>query len=167
MTNYQEIIEQLQLQKHPEGGYFKEIYRSEESIHQNALPKRYLGARNISTFIYFMLTENDISAFHRIKSDEIWHHYMGDDVELLLINASGELERHLLGKGLKQGALPQVVIPKDHWFAGRVVPGGSYCLMGCTVAPGFDFEDFELADRAALTQEFPDLEETVVEFTYQ
>lgn len=163
--NYQDIIDKLALQKHPEGGYFKEMYRAEETLHKNQLPERYTGTRNISTCIYFMLTENDISVFHKIKSDEIWHHYMGDAVEIFVIEGDGNITTHVLGKDLLNNQVPQVMMPKDHWFAAKVVEGGSYSLMGCTVAPGFDFDDFEMAERESLLENYPQLKEWINIYT--
>lgn len=143
----------LELTQHVEGGAFKEVYRSQDVLRQNVLSKEHNGDRNISTAIYFLLTFGDFSAFHRIASDELWHHYDGDTLHVYEITLNGELITHKLGKD--EDAQPQLIIPAGSWFASRVETEGGFTLCGCTVAPGFDFEDFELADRELLQKEFP------------
>jgi hypothetical protein len=146
-----DIISRLDLQPHPEGGYYKEYYRSELEI----MPKGFKGARNVSTAIYFMLTENMFSAFHRIKSDEIWHHYLGGTAEIHILEPNGAYRIDRLGSGLELGNDLQVVVPANSWFASRLVPDDGFMLAGCTVAPGFDFRDFQLAERQELIEKFP------------
>lgn len=158
------LIKQLNLSKHPEGGYFRELYRSNELIPQSNLPSRYSGARSISTSIYFMLTKNDVSKFHRIKSDEIWHFYLGDPLDIYVINNNGELKVLRLGNDFGKGETPQIIIEKNQWF-GAKTSANSFSLLGCTVAPGFDFEDFELAERGTLLSDYPHLEKVIKEFT--
>lgn len=148
-------IHKLQLNKHPEGGYYKEIYRSEEKITKNALPLRFQGDRNFSTSIYFLLDKMDISTFHRIKSDEIWHFYKGDSVVIYEIKPKGELIEHLLGDDPEKNETLQVVISKESWFAAELTNKESFALMGCTVAPGFDFNDFEMAKKIELKNNHP------------
>lgn len=145
----------LQLTDHVEGGAFKEVYRSPLML-PNPLPGAgHKGARNASTSIYFLLEYGEFSAFHRIASDELWHYYDGGTLAIYEINADGILTRHLLGKDIESGAALQVVITAGSWFASRVESEGSFTLCGCTVAPGFDFEDFELAGRNDLQQQYP------------
>ncbi len=158
------LIEKLALIKHPEGGYYKELYRSEESFPLKSLPSRYSGDRTFSTAIYFMLTHEDVSKFHRIKSDELWHFYKGDPLDIYVINSNGQLNIERLGNNFENGERPQITIPKNCWFGAKTT-GNDYSLLGCTVAPGFDFDDFELAERESLLQEFPDLKEVIIEFT--
>ncbi len=146
-------IQKLKLQPHPEGGWFKETYRSPERVAAEALPGRFTGKRNFSTAIYYLLEKGDFSAFHRIKSDEIWHFYAGDSLEIIEINSEGEKVNHYLGLDAENDSVPQVVIPAGSWFAAR--PLGSYTLAGCTVSPGFDFNDFEMASRGELLKQFP------------
>jgi predicted cupin superfamily sugar epimerase len=148
-------IEKLGLQKHPEGGYYKEIYRSDEVIPHSALPKRFSGNRCFSTSIYFLLGNNDFSAFHRIKSEEIWHFYKGNSLTLYIITEEGQLIKIVLGDGIENGEAFQVVIPRNSWFAAVLNHKNSFTLVGCTVAPGFDFQDFELGDHKALKENFP------------
>jgi hypothetical protein len=154
-------IKKLNLMPHPEGGYFGEVYRSTEILQSDALPDRYPSSRSFSTSIYYLLQKGDISAFHRIQSDEAWYFHDGDPLELFLIDAEGKLQRILLGT--VEDAIPQVVIPRRLWFAARTT--GNYSLLGCNVAPGFEFEDFEMADRDDLTVCYPHLQEIIKTFT--
>ncbi|MEQ9098624.1 MAG: cupin domain-containing protein [Imperialibacter sp.] len=126
-------IEQLYLDAHPEGGYFRETYRSIGTTNTKA------GQRSISTAIYFLLEAGNFSAFHRIKSDEAWHFYDGDPLSVYIIDQSGMLEEVRLGLDISAGQRPQAVVPANCWFASRVAIGGKFSLVGCTVAPGFDF----------------------------
>lgn len=144
-------IERLGLEPHPEGGYFKETYRSAESAEFTDFPSE----RNVSTGIYFLLTAGNFSAFHRIKSDEMWHYYAGDALSIYVIKQNGGVSEIKLGLDLEKGQVPQAVVPAHSWFASKMQEGGEYGLVGCTVAPGFDFEDFEMADRHELITEYP------------
>jgi uncharacterized protein len=143
-------INTLQLQRHVEGGAFRETYRAPLTLPQSTLPGTFKGGRNAATAIYFLLERGDFSAFHRIAADEMWHFYAGDPLHIYEITVTGELIVHELGYGAFQA-----LIPAGSWFASRVNAPGSYALVGCTVAPGFDFADFELADRGALTALYP------------
>ena len=147
-------VDNLNLQAHPEGGFYKETYRSGEVISTDGLPSRFKGDRNLSTAIYFLLRSQDRSVFHRIKSDELWHYYAGSALHnYVLMNDS--LVTHKLGPRIEQGETLQVVIPAGCWFGAKVVDEETYTLAGCTVSPGFDFRDFEIADRENLHQTFP------------
>ncbi|MDZ7740440.1 MAG: cupin domain-containing protein [Bacteroidota bacterium] len=159
--NAQHWIDKLQLQKHPEGGYFKEVYRSDENIDKLALHERYGGDRNFSTAIYFLIDADDFSAFHKLNSDEIWHFYEGKPLIIHMISRDGKLTQQTLGHDWENGERPMVVIPKHTWFAAEMIDKKTYCLFGCTVAPGFDFKDFILADKSKLTQQFPQHEELI------
>jgi predicted cupin superfamily sugar epimerase len=160
-------IEALGLEKHPEGGYFVETYRSSESIAQSALAKRYNRERTASTAIYFLLKSEDRSHFHRLRSDEIWHFYSGSTAKLWIISPQGEATEHLVGSGLERGEKFQTIIPHGHWFAAEVLEPNSYVLVGCTVAPGFEFEDFQLAKKDELLKMFPQHEALITRFTPQ
>jgi uncharacterized protein len=151
----QQLIQQFGLQPHPEGGWYKQTYKSSEIIVASALPERFKGDRVFSTAIYFLLEKKNFSAFHRIKSDECWHFYVGDPLLVYIINENGELETITLGKDLEKGHLFQYVVPANCWFASRPAAGSEYCFVGCTVAPGFDFADFEMANAKKLSEEFP------------
>jgi predicted cupin superfamily sugar epimerase len=146
-------IENLQLQAHPEGGFYREKYRSNEVINKAALPDRYSGDRNFSTSIYFSLRSQDISAFHRITSDELWFFHAGSPVEIFILDKN--LNTIQLGPNPDKGEVLQCTIPKSCWFGAKVSDVDSYVLVSCTVAPGFDFDNFELAKREALSSQFP------------
>ncbi len=146
-------IRSLDLKPHPEGGHFAESYRSAGSLARQALPAGFAGDRSISTAIYFLLEDPAVSRLHRIQSDEVWHHYDGGALEIVSVGPDGRLTRQLLGKSPASGELPQRVVPAGHWFGARVVEPGGYALVGCTVAPGFDFADFTLADKKKLPPE--------------
>ncbi len=148
------IISKLDLKQHPEGGYYKEIYRSNDII---VPPERFEGEkRNACTSIYYMLCDDDYSAWHRIKSDEIWHFYSGSALVIYVIDENGSLSSHTLGNlTCDENAVFQVTIKANQWFAAKVIKENSYSLVGCTVSPGFDFKDFQLGDREALIKQFP------------
>ncbi len=158
-------ISKLQLMPHPEGGYFKEVYRSDEIIMSENLPKRFTSNRNYSTSIYFLLDGEQKSNFHRLKSDEIWHFYEGSSIKIFVIDVLGNLSEYLLGKNLDEGGKFQLVIKRNNWFAAELKEENSYSLIGCTVSPGFNYEDFELADRNNLQKQFPQHEEIIKKFT--
>lgn len=139
----------------PEGGFFRETYRSRESLPAQALPTRYRGKRAQSTAIYFLLTPDTFSAIHRVRSDEVYHFYAGDPVELLLLGPGPRSRIVTLGTGLARGQRPQAVVPRGAWQAARLAKGGRWALLGTTVAPGFEYGDFELGKRAALTRSYP------------
>lgn len=143
------------LQPHPEGGWYKETYRSNEAIPENALPARFTGNRTFSTAIYFLLEQGNFSAFHKIKSDECWHFYAGDALEIFILLPNGELEIILLGSDIENKQAFQHVVPANCWFASRPAKESRYCFVGCTVAPGFDFADFEMANANDLIKTYP------------
>ena len=149
------LVKELNLTPHPEGGFYKETYRSQELISTMELPDRYNGSRCFATAIYFLLVKDSFSAFHKIKSDETWHFYQGSPIEIFSITPDGKLNRQVLGINWQQNEVPQYTIPAGTWFASRVITGGVYGLAGCTVYPGFEFSDFEMADRKALQESFP------------
>lgn len=149
------LIQQYNLQPHPEGGWYKQTYKSKEIVSGSALPKRFKGDRVYSTAIYFLLEQGNFSAFHKIKSDECWHFYSGDPLNVYVIGQDGELKITTLGSNFDEGQTFQYIVPANCWFASRPAPGSSYCFVGCTVAPGFEFEDFELANPNELSQLYP------------
>jgi predicted cupin superfamily sugar epimerase len=158
-------IQKLQLTEHVEGGAFREVYRSELTIPRHSLPLFFQGDRNAATNIYFLLAEGQFSAFHRIAADEIWHFYFGDPLFVYEIMHNGRLVTHKLGINPDKGESFQTVVKAGSWFASAPAPGSEYGLVGCTVAPGFDFADFELADRGALTQQYPEHAELIEKLT--
>lgn len=150
-------IEKLALDRHPEGGYYRETYRSGERIAAEALPGRYdRGERAFSTAIYFLLAGEDFSAFHRLRSDEIWHFYAGDPLTVHVLDETGGYSRCTLGRNGENGEVFQCVIPRGGWFGAMLESPDSFALVGCTVAPGFDFRDFEMGNRAELVRLFPE-----------
>ena len=155
MLTAQQLVQQYSLQPHPEGGWYKETYRSNEYIAKVALPERFRGARVFSTAIYFLLEEGNFSAFHRIRSDECWHFYAGDPLLIYVIHIAGSLDIIQLGNDFTKGQLFQYTVPSNCWFASRPAMGSSFCFAGCTVAPGFDFDDFEMAGASSLSVLYP------------
>ena len=155
MISTDKLIKQFNLQRHPEGGWYNQTYKSNEFIPGDALPERFKGDRSFSTAIYFLLEQGDFSAFHRIKSDECWHFYSGEPLHIYIIDQSGELNIIMLGNDLENGLAFQYVVPANCWFASRPAPGSHYCFVGCTVAPGFEFDDFEMANGEELSLLYP------------
>jgi len=155
------IIRKLELIPHPEGGYYKETYRSAESIPVQGLPGRFKGQRSFSTSIYYLLQQGDFSAFHRIKSDECWHFYAGGPLLVHMIRLSGEYSVTKLGSDLSKDEVFQFVVPAGSWFGSEPAPGSRFSLVGCTVAPGFDFQDFEIAGKEDLLNQFPRYREII------
>ncbi len=157
------LIKKFDLIKHPEGGYYREVYRSRAIITQEGLPKRFNGDRVFCTTIYFLLESADFSAFHQIKSDEIWHFYAGSPLTIYEIDSQGLLKTTILGN--TNTSCFQHIIPAQTWFAAEVIDKNSYALVGCTVAPGFEFIDFELGKRNYLLQNFPQHIDSISRFT--
>ncbi len=155
MSTVDRLIKQFNLQPHPEGGWYSQTYKSNEQVNAKALPGRFGADRFFSTAIYFLLDKGNFSAFHKIKSDECWHFYAGDPLLVYLIKQNGELETVTLGSDFENGQTFQYVVPANCWFASRPAPGSEYCFVGCTVAPGFEFEDFELAKATELAEMYP------------
>lgn len=147
MNRIEQLVQQLHLQPHPEGGFYAETYRSSTLVSTPA------GPRPAATMIYFLLTSGHFSAFHRIASDEGWHHYEGATIQVHVLLQDGSYQCIKLGK--EAGTVPQALVPAGAWFASEVAGPEGYALVGCTVAPGFDFADFELANRQQLVQQYP------------
>lgn len=156
------LIDLLRLRPHPEGGFYRETYRSDLIIPADALPDRYRGPRSVCTAIYYLLTAGEVSALHRVASDEIWHFYAGDPLELLILKGD-EARLARLGNDPLSGELPQILVPAGAWQGAKVVEGGRWSLVGCTVAPGFEFEDFELAPPS-LADQLPQHRELIRRF---
>jgi len=152
--NASTIIKNLDLTAHPEGGYYRETYRSSGIIPAGALHS-FIGDRYYSTAIYYFLERGDFSAFHRIRSDEGWHFYTGGSLLVHQISPEGQYLCTHLGSNLEAGEQFQHVVPAGHWFASEPSPRADYALVGCTVAPGFDFADFEMARKEDLQKLFP------------
>jgi predicted cupin superfamily sugar epimerase len=153
------------MKPHPEGGYYKEIYRSEDKINSIGLPSKYCGDRNFSTSIYFLLESNDYSSFHKIESDEIWVFLAGGPLILKYIDFQGNVITYKLGNNPENDEEFQVVIPANHWFCAYPENHSNYTLSGCFVAPGFDFADFELAKKSDLLEKYPQHLELIQKYT--
>ena len=149
------IIRQLGLQPHPEGGFYRETYRSCEKIAAAAIPPRYGKDRSLSTAIYYLLTPDSCSTLHRLQSDEVFHFYAGDPVTMLQLHRDGRGETIVLGHDIMAGEQLQVVVPEGVWQGMFLNDGGTFALLGTTVSPGFDFEDFEVGTRDALIRQYP------------
>ena len=159
-------IKKLGLQRHPEGGYFKETYRSSEVILKHALPARFNGDRVFSTCIYFLLNKKEISAFHVVQQDEVWHFYEGSSLTIHIIDQTGKYTAAKLGRDIAGGESFQAVVRAGCWFAAAVNDTETYALVGCTVAPGFEFADFEMADRHRLVALYPEHRNIIENYTY-
>lgn len=151
-------INKLQLQPHPEGGYYKEIYRSSDWVQFDGFD----SPRNICTSIYYVLTKHSFSSFHRLKSDELWHFHYGHPAVVHIINEKGHHESKIVGIDEHGNGDFQIIIPKNSWFCAETFC--DYSLVGCTVAPGFNFLDFEMGDRNKLLEMFPQHEELITKF---
>ena len=160
-----ELIKRLGLVHHPEGGWYRETYRSAGMIPGDALPERFSGPRSLCTSIYFFLEQGDRSALHRIKSDELWHFHTGASLAIHVITPDGEHQKLKLGTDITAGESFQAVVPAGCWFGAEISGYGLYSLVGCTVAPGFNFDDFEMGSRAILLQQFPSHAEIIRRLT--
>jgi predicted cupin superfamily sugar epimerase len=166
MPTAKEIQELLKLQPLPvEGGYFAETYRSKFTLTQRSLPSDCSGERPLSTAIYYMLTPDTFSAMHRLKGDEVYHFYLGDPAEMLILKPDGTGETLLMGHDIVSGMRLQHVVPGGVWQGSRLRPGGKFALLGTTMAPGFDSADFELGSRSELTARFPAYAELITVLT--
>ncbi|AKM31728.1 hypothetical protein AB870_18855 [Pandoraea faecigallinarum] len=155
MPSAADLITSLGLLPHPEGGHYRETYRASETIAADALPNGFPGPRSLSTAILYLLEAGDFSAFHRIRSDEVWHFHLGGTLWIHEIDPCGKRASTPLGPGVGRGEQLQYVVRAGHWFAAQPAPSTRFSLVGCTVSPGFAFEDFEMADAAALAAQWP------------
>ncbi len=165
MITAEKLVKLLGLKPHPEGGYYREMYRSDEIIGKEALPERYTGNRNYGTAIYYLLTRETFSALHRIKTDEVYHFYLGDPVELVQLLPDGSGCVVMLGNDIAGGAQVQTVVSRGTWHGARLAEGGTYALLGTTVSPGFEFADFELGDRSELIRLYTSFSDTIITLT--
>lgn len=155
---YSELVEKLNLSPHPEGGFYRETFRSSGKI-----DKGKMANHNYSTAIYYLLAPGNVSKFHRIKQEEIWHYYQGTSaVHIHYINTEGELITQKLGKNISNQEHFQVIIPANVWFAAELDNTNGWALSGCTVAPGFEFSDFEIANKIELVNQFPNLKDILI-----
>ncbi len=165
MKNADYYIKSLKLKPHPEGGYHKETYRSSEQIGKDSLPERYSKARAFYTSIYFLLKGNEVSHFHQLKSDELWHFYAGSSLTIHILGINGNYSQERLGNEMEEGESFQVVVKAGQWFGATVDDKEAFTLAGCTVAPGFDFDDFELGNREQLIELYPEHKSLIEKLT--
>ncbi len=158
MAGYQDWITRLSLLPHPEGGFYREVYRSRESIPCSALPERFgSGTRSLGTSIYFMLVGSEISSLHRINQDETWHYYDGAGMIIHIIDPEGNYRTELLGRDPEGGSLPQLTVEAGCLFSAEVASDDSFCLVGCTCSPGFSFDDLQIPSVSDLLAAMPEL----------
>jgi len=161
------LIRTLGLAPHPEGGWFREVFRSPERVPRSSLPRRFTGERSLATSILYLLAAGERSTFHRLRADELWCHHAGGALHLHLLARDGRGSRAQRGSRLVVGGdTPQVAVAHGTWFAAEPEPGAAFALVGCFVSPGFEYADFELADRARLLAEFPLERARVTRFTH-
>jgi predicted cupin superfamily sugar epimerase len=166
MLTADELIRHFNLTPHPkEGGFFRETYRSAETYSDAVLPQRYGGERSAGTAIYYLLTPGTFSALHRLKTDEIFHFYLGSPIHMLQLLPDGGGCSITLGPDVLAGQQLQVVVPRGVWQGSFLEPGGAFALVGCTVAPGFDYADYEHGDRDTLLQQYPDHADLIRQLT--
>lgn len=163
--NAEEIINFFDLKEHPEGGFFKETYRSLGKISQENLDDEIVGNRNYATSIYFLLSSEKFSAFHKINQDETWHFYKGSCLKIHLISPEGAYSFVLIGNDYKLGEVPQFTVPAKHYFAAEVIEKDAFSFVGCTVSPGFDFRDFYLPSCKELSKKFEEHQEIINKLT--
>lgn len=162
-TDEQRIIENLELKPHPEGGYYRETYRSGLAVAEKNLPDNFGGRRSLATSILFFLPKGEFSAFHRLRQDEVWYYHIGDRPELHCIYPDRSYEKIMLGNGVHDEDHPQVVIPAGTYFAANAA---NHCaLFGCLATPGFDFADLDMPGTTQLTKKFPEYESLIRQFT--
>jgi predicted cupin superfamily sugar epimerase len=166
MLTADQIITLLNLKPHPEeGGYFVETYRSSETLSEKALPSRYKGIRSFGTAIYYLLTPESFSAMHRLQSDEVFHFYLGDPVEMLQLWPDGLGKVIRIGSDILNGMQPQVIVPRGVWQGARLIKNGRFALLGPTVSPGFEFADYESGRRDELVKFCPKFQELITALT--
>lgn len=157
MLTAKQVIELLQLEPLPvEGGYYRQTYLAADSVSQTALGARYSGSKPFSSAIYYLLQSNDFSALHKLSTDEVYHFYLGDPVEMLLLYPDGASNVVMLGQNIEAGQSVQVVVPHGVWQGSHLLKGGQWALMGTTMAPAFDSSDFQLGEREALSRKYPE-----------
>jgi uncharacterized protein len=148
-----------------EGGYYSETYRSDDILAAESLPARYGGPRTAATAIYYQLEPGTFSELHRVASDEIFHFYLGDPVEMVQLWPDGSWRQVMIGTDLERGMRPQVVVPHGVWQGSRLAPGGKFALLGCTVSPGFEYADYESGSRQELVRQYPEARDLIVALT--
>ena len=164
MHSSQYFIDTLNMEPHPEGGFYKSSFDSCENISSNDLKTSFEGERILWTSIYFLLRDGEISSFHRLKSDEMWYYHAGSPLTIYMISPEGELTTKQLGLNIKNGETPQFLVPKNYIF-GSAMNNSGYSLVGCMVSPGFDFKDFEILKRDVLLNKYSQHKDTIIKLT--
>lgn len=169
MSNHdaQYYITKLGLEPHPEGGYYKRTFASEEKTSDQQLSVSFEGTRLLYTSIYFLLGSDNISHFHRLKSDELWYYHAGSSLTVHVIDENGDYKEFKLGTNLDQGEVPQVLVPKNSIFGSSVTDQDTFSLVGCMVSPGFEFRDFELFTQDELLAKYPQHKEVIMKMAYE
>lgn len=165
MNNSEYWINKLKLNKHPEGGYYKETYKNIESISDKELTAEFDGTRSLATSIYFLLNSGEVSHFHRLKSDELWYYHTGASLTIYVINEDGDLQELKLGLNVEDGEMPQIIVPAGSIFGSSMNEENSYSLVSCVVSYGFDFSDFKLFQREELLNLYPQHKDIIVKLT--
>ena len=164
MLSAEYIIDYFGMKPLPEeGGFYVETYRAEEKIAAQHLPSRYAGPRNFSTAILYLLTPDTCSRLHKVKSDEIFHFYLGDPVQMIQLHPNGKSEFVDIGPDITKGQHPQIIVPKGTWQGARLKKNGKFALLGCTVAPGFEFADYQPVDKEKLLIRYPNVSHIIAE----
>ncbi len=166
MISADEIIKKFNLKPLPEeGGFYTETYRSPERISKTVLPTRYNSDKSFGTAIYYLLTPDTCSALHRLPTDEIFHFYLGDPVIMLQLLPDGSSKKVTMGHDVEAGQQLQVIVPRGVWQGSFLKEGGNFALLGTTMAPGFDFSDYETGDRKDLIERYSEHKELIVKLT--
>jgi len=158
----EQLIAHYKMQKHPEGGYYAESFKSKGRLPESALPQGIKGERLWSTAIYFLLSNGEKSKLHKIAFDEVWHFYLGDPLVIVEILQDGTVQETKLGTNVTGGEKLQHVVPGGRWFGSYLPLDSQFAFVGCTVAPGFDFSDFEMGDRDTLLELYPSAKHTIL-----
>jgi predicted cupin superfamily sugar epimerase len=164
MQNAEYWIQHLSLLPHPEGGFYKEIFRSNLEILNESLPYGFKGARRLCTSIYYLLRAGEISRLHRLKADELWYYHIGSSIKIYMIDQEGHKQVRFLGPKIEKAEQLQIVIPAGTIFGAELTNTDSYSLFGCLVSPGFEFEDFELFKKEDLLQAYPKHSDIIEKF---
>lgn len=167
ISELQYWVSKLGLVPHPEGGYYKETFESEERISDKELDMNFEGHRKLYTSIYFLLTSNDVSHFHRLKSDELWYYHGGSPLTIHVINENGHYHEIKLGMNLEKGEVPQALVRKNSIFGSSVTDKDTCSLVGCMVSPGFEFKDFELFTQDNLLLKYPQHKDIIMKLAYK
>ncbi|WP_422658887.1 cupin domain-containing protein [Paenibacillus sp. EC2-1] len=164
--NAEYYVSKLGLLPHPEGGYYKRTFESEERTSDQELSVQFEGTRKLYTSIYFLLGSNDISHLHRLKSDELWYYHAGSPLSVHVIDEEGVYTEYKLGIDLENGEVPQVLVPKNSIFGSSVKEEDTFSLVGCMVSPGFEFQDFELFTQEQLLAKYPQHKDIIMKLAY-